>query len=122
MTDPRKIEFRKRSKQFALEVIWFCSGLHYKKGLHTIINQLLRSSGSVAANFREASRARSTAEFISKVEICSQEADESMLWLELINEGYFIESEKIKWLINESNELLSILITMAINAKRSQHE
>ena len=80
--------------------------------------QLLRSGTSVAANYREASRARSNSEFISKIEVCSQEADESLLWLELLHEDCGIVSEVLSWLHKETDELLSIFVTMAKNAKK----
>ena len=117
MTDPRKIEFRDRTKRFAVGVIRFCSSLPGERGIHNLVNQLIRSSCSVAANFREACRARSTAEFISKIEVCLQEADESMLWLELIEDGYNMKSEQNTKLQAEVDELIAILVTMARTAK-----
>lgn len=78
---------------------------------------MLRSGTSVAANYREASRARSDAEFVSKVELCAQEADESMLWLELLEEDCGIESDGLTWLLQESDELIAIFVTMAKNVK-----
>jgi len=79
--------------------------------------QLLRSGTSVAANYREASRARSNAEFISKIEICVQEAEETMLWLELLRDDCAIISDKLDWLFDESNQLISIFVTMSKNVK-----
>ena len=80
--------------------------------------QLLRSGTSVAANYREASRARSSAEFVSKIEICAQEADETLLWLELLRDDCGIASERLEWLLDESNQLISIFVTMSKNAKK----
>ena len=73
--------------------------------------QLLRSGTSVAANLREASRARTRPEFISKLEVCIQEADESDLWLELLRDDCGITTDSLGDLI-ETNELISIFTTM----------
>lgn len=82
--------------------------------------QFLRSGTSVAANYREASRARSDAEFVSKIDLCSQEADETMLWLELLRDDCAIISEKLDWLLDESNQLIAIFVTMSKNVKMRQ--
>ena len=79
--------------------------------------RLLRSGTSVAANYREASRARSDSEFISKIEQCAQEADESMLWLELLRDDCGIPSEHLGWLLNEADELIAIFVTMSRKVK-----
>jgi four helix bundle protein len=71
----------------------------------------------VAANFREASRARSPTEFISKLEICTQEADETDLWLELLRDDCGIKDGAIHSLLTETNELISIFVTMAKRTK-----
>jgi len=77
----KKSELRIRTKKFASQIIRFFISLDKsREELRTIGKQLLRSGTSVAANYREASRARSAEEFISKIEICSQEADETQLW------------------------------------------
>ncbi len=78
---------------------------------------MLRSGTSVAANYREASRARSRAEFISKVEQCAQEADETQLWLELLRDDCDVTLPEISALWKESDELISIFVTMAKNTK-----
>jgi four helix bundle protein len=76
-------DLRHRTKAFASAIIrFYCSLPKGKTEVQVLGKQLLRSGTSVAANYREASRARSDAEFISKIEMCAQEADESMLWLE----------------------------------------
>jgi four helix bundle protein len=114
----RKEEFRRRTKQYASCVIRFYSTLPKDRGEVSVVGrQLLRSGTSVAANYREASRARSNQEFISKIETCAQEADESMLWLELLQEDCGIKSEKLSWLLRETDELIAIFVTMARNVK-----
>ena len=66
----------------------------------------------MAANYRQASRARSSAEVVSKTDLCTEEADESMLWLELLNEDSNITSEHSDWLLQESNKLIVVFATM----------
>ena len=118
MADPRKEQFRQRTKAYALEVVrFYCLLPKTRTEVQILGKQLLRSGTSVAANYREASRARSKAEFISKVEICAQEADESLLWLELLNEGCTIQTPTLKQLLQETNELIAIFVVMSKNAK-----
>ena len=114
-----KSDFRKRTKAYASAIIKLYCGLPKDRTeVQVIGKQILRSGTSVAANYREASRARSSSEFVSKIEICAQEADESLLWLELLSEDCNINSEILDWLLKETNELISICVTMSKNAKR----
>jgi four helix bundle protein len=78
---------------------------------------VLRSGTSVAANYREASRARSNAEFISKLGIVEQELDETLLWLELLVESDIVPETKLRSLISETDELLRIIVTSIKSAK-----
>jgi four helix bundle protein len=78
---------------------------------------MLRSGTSVAANFREASRARTTTEFVSKIEVCIQEADETELWLELLRDDCSFADHRLTELLIETNELISIFVTMAKRSK-----
>ena len=71
----------------------------------------------VRANYREASRARSDAEFVSKIDQCAQEADESMLWVELLAEDCRIDSETLTFIHKESDELIAIFATMSRKVK-----
>lgn len=79
----------------------------------------MNSGTSVVANFREASRARTTAEFISKLEVCIQEGDETDLWLELLRADCGIQDKRIDQLLTETNELISIFITIVKRSKDS---
>ena len=81
-------------------------------------HQLLRSGTSVAAHVREASRARSDAEFCSKMDSALQEADESGLWLELLRDDCGVNSAQLVHLLAETNELMSIVVTMVERTKR----
>jgi four helix bundle protein len=115
---PSNYDFRKRTKDFALEIIRLYSSLPKQlTEVQVCGKQLLRSGTSVAANFREAYRARSTAEFISKLEQCLQEADESQLWLELLKEGCSINNENIDTLWQECDELIAIMVTWVKKSK-----
>ena len=80
---------------------------------------MLRSGTSVAANYREASRARSRNEFVSKIEMCSQEADETLLWLELLRDDCGVELPEISALWREADELIAIFVTMAKRTKEN---
>ena len=84
--------------------------------------QALRSGTSVGAHYREGHRARSTAEFISKLEVALQELDESAYWMELLVEGGVFPPEKIADLLQETSELIAILVTCVKNAKDDRNE
>lgn len=84
--------------------------------------QLLRSGTSVVANFREASRARTSAEFISKLEICIQEADETDLWLDLLDKDCGISNSEITNALAETNQLISIFVTIVKRTKARLRE
>ena len=78
---------------------------------------MIRSGTSVGANYREASRARSDAEFIAKIELCAQEADETQYWLELLQDDCGISTPLLKPIWKEADELIRIFVTMAKNTK-----
>jgi len=112
-------ELRGRTKKYASAIIRFYAGLpHTRKEVEVLGHQLLRSGTSVAANLREASRARSDAEFVSKCEIALQEADEAQLWLELLDEDCQIENERVGPILKETNELIAILVTVISRTKQ----
>ncbi len=110
---------RDRTKQFAIRVIRMCESLPTNMSAQTIGKQVLRSGTSVAANFREASRARSKAEFIAKLGTVEQELDESMLWFELLTETEILPSKKLKLLHQEAEELIRIVVA-SVRATRSK--
>ena len=102
---------RQRTKDFALRIIRVYMALEKSTQAQVLGKQVLRSGTSVAANFREASRARSDAEFIAKMGIVEQELDETMLWLELLAESKIIKKERLTLLLQETEELLKITVT-----------
>jgi four helix bundle protein len=99
-----------RTKGFAIEVIRLIKTLPSTSEGRVIGNQLLRSGTSVAANYRAVCRARSRAEFISKLGIVIEEGDESCFWLELIIEIPLLKKELVIELLTEANEILSIMV------------
>jgi four helix bundle protein len=113
----RKEAFRKRTKAYASAVVRVYCTLPKRTECQVLGKQLLRSGTSVAANYREASRARSDAEFVAKIDLCAQEADESMLWIELLIDDCQIDSEALRFLHKESDELIAIFTTMSRNVK-----
>ena len=121
--DRKKEEFRQRTKAFASAAVrFYCSLPTGRVEVQVLGKQLLRSGTSVAANYREASRARSDAEFVSKIDQCAQEADESTLWLELLRDDCGIRNDASEWLWREADELIAIFVTMSKNVKRRRGE
>ena len=113
-------DLRPRTKRFASRIIQLFIELDKSQEVFRILGkQLLRSGTSVAANYREASRARSPQEFIAKIELCSQEADETQLWLELLRDDCNIQTELIEPLLEEADELISIFVTMSKRTKEN---
>ncbi|MEN1680483.1 MAG: four helix bundle protein [Planctomycetota bacterium] len=110
-------ELRERTKQFALRVIRVFQALPKTGEAQVIGKQLLRSGTSVAANYREATRGRSPAEVRSKLGIVEQELDESLLWLELLVESGVLAAEKLEPLMQETDELIRIIVTSITRLK-----
>jgi four helix bundle protein len=106
----RNQELRDRTKRFALRVIRLVSSLPKSREADTIARQLIRSGTSVAANYREASRARSDSEFIAKLGIVEQELDESLLWMELLVDSGLVAAEMMVDLMDETDQLLRIIV------------
>jgi four helix bundle protein len=116
--EQKKEEFRQRTKGFAAAIIrFYCSLPKDRAEVQVLGKQLLRAGTSVAANYREASRARSDAEFCSKTDQCAQEADETSLWLELLRDDCAIRHERLDWLLQEADELIAIFVTMSKKVK-----
>lgn len=103
-------ELKQRTKQFALRVIKLTESLPSGRVGDVLGRQLLRSGTSVAANYRSACRARSAADFQSKMGIVEEEADESAFWMELISESGQMPTDKTAALLAEANELTAIAV------------
>jgi len=115
-----KIELKRRTQRFAIDVIKFVEELPAGRSLNVLSNQLLRSSSSVGANYRSACRGKSTADFINKIVIVEEEADESVYWLELMEESGLTSLKDIITLKKEANELTAIFTAIGKTAKTNQ--
>ena len=102
-------ELKRRTKQFALRVMKLVGALPENSVGRPIGNQLVRSGTSIGANYRAACRGRSKAEFVAKLGIVVEEADESGYWLELIIDGELLKKTLVEPLITEANELTAIM-------------
>ena len=110
-------EMKGRTKDFAVRVINMVDQLPKSRAASVISNQILRSATSIGANYREACRARSHKEFISKLAVAEGEADETLYWLELTVEAGMMKKELLADLLKEANEILAILIASGRTAK-----
>ena len=115
-----KEEMKKRTKQFGLRAIRLCEALPDTPVACVIRNQLLRCGTSVGANYRAACRAKSKADFISKMGTVEEETDESMYLMELIIEAVLLKEELITDLYQEADDLISIVVSSIKTAKRSR--
>jgi four helix bundle protein len=115
-----KMDLKKRTKAFALRIVRLYSALPNSIVAQVLGKQVLRSGTSVGAHYREASRARSTAEFISKLEVALQELDETLYWLELLEEGAIVPSASLTNLKVEAEELIAIFVSSVTTAKHSK--
>jgi four helix bundle protein len=106
-----------RTKNFARRIIRLFVALPKETVAQVLGKQVLRSGTSVGANYREANRARSKAEFISKVGDCLKEADETAYWLELLAEESIVSPQRLDPLLKETNELIAILVTISKRAR-----
>ncbi|MBI2280275.1 MAG: four helix bundle protein [Bacteroidetes bacterium] len=101
---------KKRTKQIGLEVIQLIDELPNKPSAWAIAKQIVRSSTSVGANYRAACRAKSTPDFINKLKIVEEEADETYYWLEILEESGLVNTARVELLKKEVNEILSIVV------------
>lgn len=102
-------KMRARTKKFALDIIVFCDSLPRNNICYRLGDQLLRSGTSVGANYRASCRARSQAEFYSKISTVVEEGDESGFWLELFIESKKRDTEEARHLLAEANEITAIM-------------
>jgi four helix bundle protein len=114
--DPH-LEIRARLKKFGVRVINLVDALPRRRSADTIGRQLLRSGTSVGANYRAARRARSKAEFISKLGICEEEADETLHWLEMLVDAKLVPAQRLQPLMQEAEEILRIIVASIKTAR-----
>jgi four helix bundle protein len=112
-------ELKKRTKQFGLRVMKMVGALPNDSVGRAIGNQLIRSGTSVGANYRAACRGRSNAEFVAKLGIVIEEADESGYWMELIIEGDLLPRDKVESLLDEANQITAIMVASKKSAQQS---
>ncbi len=110
-------ELRRRTKDFALRIMRMCRTIPSTRETNIINNQILRSATGMAANYRAVGLARSKAEFISKLGIVLEEADETVFWLELLSDSGIIPASKLRELMAEGNELVAIFLASRKTAK-----
>jgi len=113
----KHLQLRDRTKQFALRILKLCSSLPRSEAGRVISRQLIRSGTSVAANYRAVGRARSQAEFVAKMGVVVEEADESVFWMELLVDAQIVQKARLDGLITEGNELVSIFVASQKTAK-----
>ena len=106
-----------RTKKFAISIIRLSSSLPNTPEGKIVRNQITKSGTSVGANYREANRSRSKADFTNKIKICESEASETSYWLEIIDEINWSKSKSLQLILKESIELLAIFTSVATKMK-----
>lgn len=114
-------QIKKRTKQIGLEIIKLIDELPNKPSAWAIAKQIVRSSTSVGANYRAACRAKSEPDFINKLKIVEEEADETHYWLEILEESGMVGSERITTVKKEVNEIISIVVASIKTLREKQN-
>ncbi len=112
-------DLKERTKSFALRVLRLVKSLPQDRLAKHIGGQLMRSGTSVAANYRAACRAKSNADFIAKMGIVEEEADESVFWIELLVDTNLVTKDRVENLLDEANQLVAIFVS-SINTARGR--
>lgn len=116
-------ELVERTKKFALRIIKLVQSLPEKDKVSEVLGrQVLRSGPSVGANYRSALRGRSEKDFLSRIAIAEEEADETIYWLELLIEAGIVTEKKMKLLLQEAKELTAILTTIGKTKKQNMEK
>jgi four helix bundle protein len=115
-----RIELQQRTKKFHVDVIKLCSDFPKNAAGFETAKQLIRAAGSVGANYRATKRAKSNADFIYKIQVVLEEADESLYWLEVINEAEIKIGKEVDRLIDEANQLTAIFAATDKTAKSNR--
>lgn len=110
-------DLKLRTKDYALRILRLYESLPKHGAVHIVSHQLVRSGTSPGAQCREACRAKSDADFISKMEGALQELQESTYWLELLIDGDFVKESKLKPLCDETQELIAIFVSIVLKTK-----
>jgi len=110
-------EFKKRTKAFAVRIIRLVDSLPRSRSTNVIANQLMRSGTSVGANYRAVCRAKSKADFISKLGNVEEECDETVYWMELLIESGKMKASRLSSLMKEADEILSMIVASSTTAR-----
>ena len=110
-------ELKDRTKRFAVAIIWLCRELPTTVDGRTVGQQMIRSGTSVGANYRASCRARSRAEWIAKLGVVEEEADETLFWLEVAVEAKLVSGTHAQALLKEADELTAIFVSSLKSAK-----
>jgi four helix bundle protein len=117
MNSEKHQELRTRTKAFALRVIRMSQALPRSREANVLVQQVLRSATGMAANYRAAGRSRSKAEFIAKIGVVVEEADETVFWLEMLLDSGMVRPEKLQNLLTEATQLVAIFTASRKTAK-----
>src|SRR5579883_1524623 len=113
-------EMTRRTKAYANRVVRLCQALPNNWLARTLGGQLLRSGTSVGANYRAVCRAKSLADFINKLRVVEEECDESIFWMEMLVDNHLIRESRMRSLMQEGHEILSIVVASAKTARASK--
>jgi four helix bundle protein len=113
-------DLKKRTKAFALRILKLADALPKTTAGRALVSQIVRSGTSVAANYRAACRAKSTADFIAKMGVVEEEADETLFWLELLEEFELVTTAKLTAIKQEADELIAITVASIKTARRNR--
>ena len=113
-------DLKRRTKAFALRILKLVDALPKTTAGRALASQIVRSGTSVAANYRAACRAKSTADFVAKMGIVEEEADETLFWLELLEESELMPAAKLAAIKQEANELIAITVASIKPARRNR--
>jgi four helix bundle protein len=113
-------DLKKRTKAFALRILKLVDAMPKTTAGRALASQIVRSGTSVAANYRAACRAKSPADFIAKMGIVEEEADETLFWLELLEESELVTGAKLTAIKQEANELIAITVASIKTARRNR--
>jgi len=119
-TDKPLQDLRQRTKQFALRIIKMCESLPNNRAGRILGDQVFRSGTSVGANYREAYRARSRAEYISKLGDSQKELEETIYWIELLADSGTVKASRLRLLFAEADELMAIFSATIKSSKAGQ--
>lgn len=117
-----RVELQQRTKKFHVDVIKLCSDFPKNAAGFETAKQLIRAAGSVGANYRATKRAKSNADFIYKIQVVLEEADESFYWLKVINEAEIKTGKEVERLIDEANQLTAIFAATDKTAKSNRNK